>query len=634
MLQKEKELYNFIQEKAPDDLRERLAPFSKSLYRLHFLNSQSSQLNECERSHFPNALNLMKFLVSESLRACGVEDPVPTVTPARKDNDFDYQCSDAMKIQKTLNKMRGENLSPKEVAEKIIKNIPENDIVDKMEVSNPAFINIRLKNSYIFDICKNLILAPSVPPPMVKKRKVVVDFSSPNIAKEMHVGHLRSTIIGESICRIFEFVGFDVVRVSHLGDWGTQFGMLIAYLEEKYPNFNEEPPAIQDLQKFYKESKIRFDSDEDFKHKAHLKVVELQNGANSKVTAAWKAICEISRRDFQKIYKRLGVKVEEKGESFYQSRMQSVVDELVARGVVEIDGICKIIRVPGVKVPLILVKSDGGFTYDTSDIATIKYRMTEDKADWIIYVVDIGQREHFDTLFKFARMVNWFNPDVHRIEHIGFGIVLGEGKKRLKTRSGDSVKLSELLDESVSRSKAKLIERGMADQFTDEQLNVIAESLGYSCVKYADLSHNLVSDYEFSFDRMLDDRGNTGVYLLYTYTRVRSILRKANVTEADIVNHVRNNSFIIEHNHEMILLRKLIHFPEVIFRIVFDTYPHYLCEYLYDLCCIMSEFYDSCQIINVGNNTVNMNRLSQIYAASLILKKGFDLLGFQALEKM
>ncbi|KAF0990743.1 hypothetical protein HZS_6513 [Henneguya salminicola] len=605
---------------------------SKQIYRLNILDNRYKDIFNSSKKLMPNTLNGCKFILSESMKSCSLVDYVPTVTFVKKDNEFDYQNSDAMKISKLLSKKDVE-ITAREIAENIAKNIPYNELIQILDISNTGFINIKLKTIYVTSICRDIIIH-GVNPPHLKSQRVIVDFSSPNIAKEMHVGHLRSTIIGESICRIFEFVGFDVLRVSHTGDWGTQFGMLIAHLEDKYPDYDKETPPISDLQQFYKESKKRFDDDEVFKKRARLKVVSLQTGTDEKVKKAWESICEISRRDFQLIYSQLNISVTERGESFYQSRMVRLVKELTTAGKINIEDECRVVHVPGLKVPLMLIKSDGGFTYDTSDLATLQYRLCEEKADWIIYVVDIGQRDHFEALFRFARNMNWYNPTNSRVEHVGFGLVLGEGRKKLKTRSGETVKLRELLDEGISRSKAKLLEKGLNARFSEEELNIISEAVGYSCIKYADLCHNLVSDYEFSFDRMLDDRGNTAVYLMYAYSRIRSIIRKTGVEETEIISYANTHGIQCNHQNELKLMRKLVHFPEIIFRIIFETYPHYLCEYLYELACIITDYYGSCQIIDLATKNPDMNRLGQIYASSLVLKKGFDLLGITALERI
>lgn len=354
----------------------------------------------------------------------------------------DYQCNSSMQLAAVLKPIyaaKGEKPpSPRDIALKILANVPESPLIEKMDVSGPGFINIFLSKAYPEKILTSFLLN-GVQPPKHTPKRAVVDFSSPNIAKQMHVGHLRSTIIGESICRLLEFFGHDVLRLNHVGDWGTQFGMLIAHLEDKFPNFAKVSPPISDLQAFYKESKTRFDSDEAFKKRAYNCVVKLQGGDPITVKA-WTLICDVSRKEFQRIYDRLDIKLVERGESFYQSRMEKLVADLEAKGLLVEDEGRKIIwgvDNPGENdVPLTLVKSDGGFTYDTSDMATIKQRVEEEKADWIIYVVDAGQAVHFKTFFQCAERLGITKPDVHRIEHVGFGVVLGEDGKKFKTRSG------------------------------------------------------------------------------------------------------------------------------------------------------------------------------------------------------
>ncbi|KAF1744490.1 hypothetical protein MXB_2162 [Myxobolus squamalis] len=631
----EKILMNTMQKKnigENSSFSTQMSSISKSLYRLNILDRTYTDLLESSKKYLPNTLNACKFLIEEAITLTEIVKISPNVSIVKKDSDFDYQSSDALKIA-NLSTSKAPKLSPKDIAAKIIAGVPENHIIEKLEISGPGFINIKLKTKYIEMFCDSIALY-GVLPPFSTPRKVVVDFSSPNIAKEMHVGHLRSTIIGESVCRIFEYLGFEVVRVSHVGDWGTQFGMLIAHLEETFPKFITDPPAISDLQQFYKDSKKRFDDDINFKKRSQLKVVSLQSGTEESVRNAWSMICDISRRDFERIYNRLEVSITEKGESFYQSRMSLIVKELEERKLIVKEENCMVIYVPGIRVPLFIVKSDGGYTYDTSDIATLKYRIFEEKADWIIYIVDIGQQDHFSTIFKLGQMMTWYDPSITRVEHIGFGLVTGENRKKFKTRSGDTIKLTDLLDEGVSRSKAKLLERGLGDRFSNEEIDKISESVGYSCIKYADLSKNLTSDYEFSFDRMLDDRGNTAVYLMYCYSRIRSIIRKSGVSQQEIVDYVAGKGIKATHESEFKLMRKLVHFPEIVSRILTETYPHYMCEYLYELSCSMTDFYEACVIINVVDKKADMNRLSQIYVASLVLKKGFDLLGIISLERM
>lgn len=320
----------------------------------------------------------------------------------------------------------------------------------------------------------------------------------------MHVGHLRSTIIGDSICRVLEYFGHDVLRLNHVGDWGTQFGMLIAHLADKFPNFLNVSPPISDLQAFYKESKGRFDEDEVFKKRAYACVVKLQSGDKDS-TKAWNLICDVSRKEFQKLYERLDINVIERGESYYQSRMEGIVKELAAKGYLEEDDGRKIMwgEIQNEGIPLTIIKSDGGFTYDTSDMAAIKNRLEEEKADWLVYVTDAGQSTHFQTIFSCARKAGILDSKKHRVDHVGFGVVLGEDGKKFKTRSGDTVRLTELLDEGVKRSLDKLLEKEREKVLTPEELKAAQESVAYGCIKYADLSQNRINAYVFSFDKVM-----------------------------------------------------------------------------------------------------------------------------------
>ncbi|KAM6224080.1 LOW QUALITY PROTEIN: arginine--tRNA ligase, cytoplasmic-like [Rhynchocyon petersi] len=408
--------------------------------------------------------------------------------------------------------------------------------------------------------------------------EVVVDFSSPNIAKEMHVGHLRSTIIGESMCWLFEFADYNVLKLNHVGDWGTQFGMLIAHLQDKFPDYITVSPPIGDLQAFYKESKKRFDTEEDFKKRAYQCVVLLQS-KNPDILKAWNLICDVSRQEFNKIYDALDISLIERGESFYQDRMNDVVKEFEDKGFVQVD---EIVFVPDYSVPLTIVKSDGGYTYDTSDLAAIKQRLFEEKANMIIYVVDSGQAMHFQTIFAAAQMIGWYDPKVTRVSHAGFGVVLEEDKKKFKTCSGETVRLIDLLEEGLKRSMDKLKEKERDKVLTPEELKAAQTSVAYGCIKYADLSHNRLNDYIF-FEKMLDDRGNTAAYLLYAFTRIRSIARLANIDEEMLQKAARETKIILDHEKEWKLGRCILRFPKILQMILDDLFLHTLCDYIYEL---------------------------------------------------
>ncbi|XP_058053953.1 probable arginine--tRNA ligase, cytoplasmic [Anopheles bellator] len=549
----------------------------------------------------------------------------------------DYQFNSAMHIVQQL-KQQSIKATPRDVAQNIKDALPSPvALIEKVEVSPAGFVNVFISKQYIEQQVMSL-LKDGIRFPLLERKRVIVDFSSPNVAKEMHVGHLRSTIIGDSICRFLEFLGHDVLRINHIGDWGTQFGMLIAHLQDQFPNFQTVSPPIGDLQAFYKQSKVRFDSDAVFKKRAYECVVKLQSGEPSYLKA-WNLICDVSRKEFQTIYNRLDVTLIERGESFYQSRMQSIVDELKAGGFLEEDdGRLIMWSEDRTGIPLTVVKSDGGFTYDTSDMAAIKQRLHEEKADWLIYVTDAGQATHFQTIFSCAKRAKIL--DAHkRVDHVGFGVVLGEDGKKFKTRSGDTVKLAELLDEGLKRSMNKLLEKERNLVLTPEELRDAQESVAYGCIKYADLSHNRNNEYVFSFDKMLEDKGNTAVYLLYAYTRIRSIARNCGGDfESNIQKVIDTATVKLDHEKEWKLAKALLRFTDVMLLITKNLSLHHLCEFAYEICTTFSEFYDSCYCIKKNKEgkivEVYTSRVLLCEATARTLGKCFDILGLKPISKI
>lgn len=385
---------------------------------------------------------------------------------------------------------------------------------------------------------------------------------------------------------------------------------------------------------------FRFDEDEEFKKRAYNCVVKLQSGDPNSITA-WKLICDVSRKEFQKIYDRLDIKIVERGESFYQSRMESIVKDLASKGLLEEDEGRKIMWSNDNKdgIPLTIIKSDGGFTYDTSDMAAIKHRLIEEKADWVVYVTDAGQATHFKTIFACAERAGILDPSKHRVDHVGFGVVLGEDGKKFKTRSGDTVKLSDLLDEGLKRALDKLKEKERDKVLTPEELKAAQEAVAYGCIKYADLSQNRNSEYVFSFDKMLEDRGNTAVYMLYAYTRIKSIARNCgNNFIENIKQIIETTQISCEHEKEWKLIKILLKFPDIISKISKDLLLHHLCEYIFDISSAFSEFYDNCYCIEKNKQgeivKINNGRLLLCEATALILKKCFDILGLKAISKI
>ncbi|XP_036607933.1 arginine--tRNA ligase, cytoplasmic isoform X1 [Trichosurus vulpecula] len=613
---------------------------SKLKYRLKVLQkSLQAERNRPTKSMI-NINSRLQELFAYAIKTAypDLENPPLIVTPSQQPKFGDYQCNSAMGLTKMLLKTKEEKVNPRDIAENIARHLPDNEYIEKVEIAGPGFINVHLRKDFVSKQLTNLLVNGVQPPALGERKKVIVDFSSPNIAKEMHVGHLRSTIIGESMSRLFEFVGHDVLRLNHVGDWGTQFGMLIAHLQDKFPDYVTVSPPIGDLQAFYKESKKRFDTEEEFKKRAYQCVVQLQSKMPD-ITKAWNLICDVSRQEFKKIYEALDISLVERGESFYQDRMTDIVREFEEKGFVQVDDGRKIVFVPDCSIPLTIVKSDGGYTYDTSDLAAIKQRLMEEKADVIIYVVDNGQALHFQTVFAAAQMIGWYDPKVTRVSHAGFGVVLGEDKKKFKTRSGDTVRLIDLLEEGLKRSMDKLKEKERDKVLTPEELKAAQSSVAFGCIRYADLSHNRMNDYIFSFDKMLDDRGNTAAYLLYAFTRIRSIARLANIDEEMLRKAAKETKIILDHEKEWKLGRCILRFPEILQKILDDLFLHTLCDYLYELATTFTEFYDSCYCVEKDRQTgeilkVNMWRMLLCEATAAVMAKGFDILGIKPVQRM
>ncbi|XP_072002031.1 arginine--tRNA ligase, cytoplasmic isoform X1 [Engystomops pustulosus] len=612
---------------------------SKLKYRLNILRKSLQEEKEKSVKSMININVQLQEIFGRAIRASYPElvNAPLAVTPSQQPKFGDYQCNSAMAMTQML-KARGEKVSPIEIANKIVKNLPENNLIEKTEIAGPGFINVHIQKNFVSKQLTKLLVNGVQPPVIGEQKRVVVDFSSPNIAKEMHVGHLRSTVIGDSICRLFEFVGHDVLRLNHLGDWGTQFGMLIAHLQDKFPNYLSVSPPIGDLQSFYKESKKRFDEEEEFKKRAYQCVVQLQSHSPD-IIKAWNLICDVSRKEFQKIYDCLDIRIIDRGESYYQDKMVQVIKEFEEKGLVEVDEGRKVVFPPGCSIPLTIEKSDGGFTYDTSDLAAIKQRLVEERADIIIYVVDSGQGIHLQNVFSAAQMIGWFDPKVTRVEHAGFGVVLGEDKKKFKTRSGDTVRLIDLLEEGLKRSMDKLKDKERDKVLTPEELDAAQKAVAFGCIKYADLSHNRMNDYIFSFDKMLDDRGNTAAYLLYAFTRIRSIARLANISDEQLHKAAQDTEIGLQHEKEWKLGKCILRFPEILQKILDDLLLHTLCDYLYELATTFTEFYDNCYCVEKDRQTgqivkVNMGRMLLCDATAAVMAKGFDILGIKPVQRM
>ncbi|MBW4509544.1 MAG: arginine--tRNA ligase [Scytonematopsis contorta HA4267-MV1] len=558
-------------------------------------------------------------------------DPILVTTNNPKFGD--YQSNVSLSLAKKLGQQ------PRAVATAIVDKLDVSGLCEAPEIAGPGFINLRLKTEYLEAQLNAIQTDPRLGVPLAKNpKREIVDFSAPNIAKEMHVGHLRSTIIGDSIARILEFKGHDVLRLNHVGDWGTQFGMLIVYLREMYPDALTTANALDigDLVEFYKKAKKRFDEDENFKETARLEVVKLQSGAEDTLHA-WKLLCEQSRREFQVIYNLLDITITERGESFYNPLLSGVAEDLAKLGLLVEDQGAKVVFLEGFTnkegepLPLIVQKSDGGYNYATTDLAAICYRTQKDEAKRIVYVTDSGQANHFAGVFQVARRAGWIPDDVEMV-HVPFGLVLGEDGKKFKTRSGDTVRLRDLLDEAVTRTRADLEARLQEDgrEETEEFKANVSQVVGISAVKYADLSQNRTTDYKFSFDRMLSLKGNTAPYMLYSYARVKSIGRKGNIDFANLGADVK---IMLREEAEFTLAKHILQLGEVIATVEQELLPNRLCEYLYDLSQKFNQFFENCPVLQ-SEEPVRTSRLALSDLTARTLKLGLSLLGIQVLERM
>ncbi|MDY7022598.1 MAG: arginine--tRNA ligase, partial [Cyanobacteriota bacterium] len=435
-----------------------------------------------------------------------------------------------------------------------------------------------------------------------------------------------------------EFLGHDVLRLNHVGDWGTQFGMLITYLREAYPEALTTADALDlgDLVAFYRKAKIRFDEDEDFKETSRKEVVKLQAGAEES-RQAWQLLCDQSRREFQKIYDDLDITLQERGESFYNPLLPQVVENLEQTELLEENQGAKCVFLDGFQnkdgepLPLIVQKSDGGYNYATTDLAAVRYRINEDNADRIIYVTDAGQANHFTQVWQVARKAGWI-PENIEVVHVPFGLVLGEDGKKLKTRSGETVRLRELLDEAIKYAREDLETRLKEEGRTESEdfINNVAEVVGLSSVKYADLSQNRTSNYVFSFDKMLSLQGNTAPYLLYAYVRVQGIKRKG---EIDFDQVGADAKIELKEEAELTLAKHLFQLDEVIETVATDLLPNRLCQYLFELSQKFNQFYDQCPVLK-AEGSQRISRLGLCDLTARTLKLGLSLLGISVLERM
>jgi arginyl-tRNA synthetase len=578
-------------------------------------------------------LNHLKNIFSAAIKRAFPdlqEDVAVDVTQSTQAQFGHYQCNSAMKLAKALKQ------NPRQVADQIVKAIVDDQppTIEKMELAGPGFINITLTSSYLSQFVDTVIRDShlAIDPPK-KKQRIIVEFSSPNTAKELHVGHLRSTIIGDCLARLFEFLGHDVLRLNHIGDWGTQFGMLIAYMKEIAEGVlqGKDKADLPQLMAWYRQSKQKFDADPQFKKNAQLEVIALQSG-DPHALKAWEIMCEISRRGYQEIYDLMDVKIKERGESFYNPQLPGVVEDLDKKSLITVSDGAKCIFLEGFinregnPLPLMVQKSDGAYNYDTTDMAAMRHRVSEEKADRIIIITDSGQTTHFQMIYSASVKAGYLDPQKVRFDHVPFGLVLGNDGKKFRTRAGDTEKLIDLLTEAVDHAQRLISERS-PDMPVEEQRQ-LAIILGVGAVKYSDLASHRTSDYVFSYDRMLRFEGNTAVFLLYSYVRVAGIKRKVNV---DVYQVKQTTHVVLEHPSEIALGLHLAQFGEALESVANELLPNRLTDYLYGLAEKFNAFFRDCRV--EGSPQQN-ERLLLCEAVALTMRQGLHILGLKTVEKL
>lgn len=677
--------------------------------------------------------DIIKSTIATAFPQLAVPEPLITLGKVSE-----YQCNNAMGLSKLLSQQKPPvKMSPQVVGEELKKHLVDNDVIEVFEPTPKGFINVSVRKEWVAQTIHS-VLQNGVRPPVMEKKKILVDFSSPNIAKEMHVGHLRSTIIGESICRLLEFCQQDVERINHVGDWGTAFGMLILYIKRNYPDYLTNPPDISDLTGFYRAAKKCFDEDEEFKEQARLEVVKLQALEEDSIKT-WTFICDVSRKEFDDIYKRLGVRIVERGESFYNPLIPEVLGILEEAGQIEVSDGAKLIvskekrktseldakdmtklasqhlarmtrdgpwyhpnlmpamkkagvitgeegaevvtltkketkpwskfdlrvdmdklmtqlaplykkeldplfrevfeeagalegdliAVPRFSFPLMVVKSDGGYTYDTTDVTAMYHRFILSKLNRVIYCTDVGQYEHFRMCAQVAQDMHWM--DNATWDHAGFGLVTGTDGKKIKTRSGETAKLKDLMDEACERSLAILKDREAGDRsqgHSEEDMERLSKIIGIGAIKYFDLKQNRAGDYAFSYDKMLDMSGNTAVFLLYQYARICSIKRKAGIPDEELIGF---DTISLDTPQEKNLALCALRFQTVLLKTVEDLFPHHLADFAYELMSAFSDFFQNCKV--VGDPLQN-SRLCLVELTRITLKKTLDILNIDTAERI
>jgi arginyl-tRNA synthetase len=596
----------------------------------------------------PNVQQILTSRVTAAMRAAFPDAPLaPAIVQSSQDPQFgDYQANGAMALAKLL------KMKPRDVAAAVVARLEVSDLAEKVEIAGPGFINIRLRSDWVAAEIGlvNKVDAESQEDRLgaaraEKPETVVVDYSAPNLAKEMHVGHLRSTIIGDALARMLDFAGHKVVRQNHVGDWGTQFGMLVAEMQDHgspFPTHGTDGPVtlaypdIADLEEFYRSAKKKFDTNPEFQQRSRDNVVRLQGGDDD-ISGVWGLFRQISLEHCDTVYESLGVSFTEeeiRGESAYNDDLPQVVEDLKAKGLLKESEGAQCVFLPGFvakdgePLPLLVQKSDEGYLYATTDLAAIRYRVGELHADRVLYVVDARQAQHFQMVFACARLAG-FAPESVLLEHVAFGTMMGADGKPFKTREGGTVKLMDLLDEAEKRA-FDLVSARSTDLSEDERRR-IARIVGIGAVKYADLSQNRTSDYVFSWAKMLSLDGNTAPYMQYAYARIRSIFRKG---EYEAEKHRGDDSQIqLDDPKELALAKTILRFAEVLGRALEDYRPNVLAAYLYDLAGAFTAFYDACPVIQ-SEEPLRSTRLKLCDLTARVMARGLGLLGIETAERM
>ncbi|EHT9685997.1 arginine--tRNA ligase [Salmonella enterica subsp. enterica serovar Agbeni] len=576
-----------------------------------------------------NIQALLSEKVSQAMIAAGAPaDCEPQVRQSAKVQFGDYQANGVMAVAKKL------GMAPRQLAEQVLTHLDLSDIASKVEIAGPGFINIFLEPAFLAEQVQQALASERLGVSQPTRQTIVVDYSAPNVAKEMHVGHLRSTIIGDAAVRTLEFLGHHVIRANHVGDWGTQFGMLIAWLEKQQQE-NAGDMALADLEGFYRDAKKHYDEDEAFAERARNYVVKLQSG-DTYFREMWRKLVDITMTQNQITYDRLNVTLtrdDVMGESLYNPMLPGIVADLKAKGLaVESEGATVVFldefkNKEGDPMGVIIQKKDGGYLYTTTDIACAKYRYETLHADRVLYYIDSRQHQHLMQAWTIVRKAGYV-PDSVPLEHHMFGMMLGKDGKPFKTRAGGTVKLADLLDEALERARRLVAEKN-PDMPADE-LEKLANAVGIGAVKYADLSKNRTTDYIFDWDNMLAFEGNTAPYMQYAYTRVLSVFRKADIDEQALASA----PVIISEDREAQLAARLLQFEETLTVVAREGTPHVMCAYLYDVAGLFSGFYEHCPILSAENDAVRNSRLKLAQLTAKTLKLGLDTLGIETVERM